>query len=131
MRAINRFPLMLAALALASCASPPATESDAPQTGQRSADAVPSSPDTPVSSDAPATSVPTEDPSMPQCDAAKAQFVVGQTYTDALATQAQTAAGAKIVRRLMPGQAVTMEFNDQRLNLETDASGRIIAARCG
>jgi hypothetical protein len=35
-----------------------------------------------------------------------------------------------MVRVLRPGQAVTMEFNAERLNLEVDATGRIVAARC-
>ncbi len=65
------------------------------------------------------------------CDATKAQFAVGQSYSGALAGRARQAAGAKIVRRLVPGQVVTMEFSPERLNLETDDKGIVIAARCG
>jgi hypothetical protein len=36
-----------------------------------------------------------------------------------------------MVRILRPGQMVTKEFDPERLNLEVDAAGRIIAARCG
>ncbi len=32
---------------------------------------------------------------------------------------------------LRPGQIITKEFNAQRLNLEVDANGRIVAVRCG
>ena len=65
------------------------------------------------------------------CDAAKAEFAVGQAYSDSLAEQARAAAGAKIVRRLVPGQMVTLEFSGERLNLDTDASGKVAAVRCG
>ena len=45
--------------------------------------------------------------------------------------EARKRAGAYMVRVLRPGQATTMEFNGERLNLEVDATGRIVAARCG
>jgi len=34
-------------------------------------------------------------------------------------------------RALKPGQAVTMEFNGARLNLDVDARGRVTSVRCG
>ncbi len=36
-----------------------------------------------------------------------------------------------MARILRPGQMVTKEYNAQRLNLEVDANGRIVAVRCG
>ena len=65
------------------------------------------------------------------CDAAKAQFAVGRAYSDALAEEARTAAGAARVRKLEPGKAYTMEFDERRLNLEVSASETVTAARCG
>ena len=65
------------------------------------------------------------------CDATKAQFAVGQAYSASLAEQARAAAGARIVRRLVPGQMVTLEFSAERLNLDTDDSGKVAAVRCG
>lgn len=65
------------------------------------------------------------------CEAAKAQFAVGESYSDTLAERARTAAAAATVRRLVPGQVVTMEFNGTRLNLDTDSAGRVTSARCG
>ena len=65
------------------------------------------------------------------CDATKAQFAVGQTYSETLAERAREAAGAKTVRKLVPGQVITMEFNGTRLNLDTDAAGKVTSARCG
>lgn len=35
------------------------------------------------------------------------------------------------VRVIAPGMAVTMDYSASRLNLETDASGRIIRFHCG
>jgi hypothetical protein len=36
-----------------------------------------------------------------------------------------------MARVLRPGQPTTREFNAERLNLEVDTTGRIVAARCG
>ena len=65
------------------------------------------------------------------CDAAKAQYAVGRPFSDALLDEARTRAGARIARTLRPGQAITMEYNLQRLNLELDANGQVTRARCG
>lgn len=65
------------------------------------------------------------------CDAAPAQFAVGQSYTDALAEQARGASGAKTVRKLMPGQAVTMEYRGDRLNIEVNEAGTVVRVLCG
>lgn len=77
-----------------------------------------------------ALETPPQEPEM-SCDAAKAQFAVGQAYGEALAERARAAAGATLVRALRPGQMVTTEFRGDRLNLEVDAGGKVIAARCG
>lgn len=65
------------------------------------------------------------------CDAAKAQSFVGERESPAIAEQARQKSGARTVRWLRPGQIVTMEYRDDRLNLELDAQGKIIAIRCG
>lgn len=65
------------------------------------------------------------------CDASKAQFAVGQQPGLALQDQARERSGARIVRTLRPGQMVTMEYSGERLNLELDASGKIVRVRCG
>lgn len=66
-----------------------------------------------------------------QCDATKAQFAVGESYSEALAERARKAAGASVVRKLVPGQVMTMEYSAGRLNLDTDAGGKVSSARCG
>jgi Peptidase inhibitor I78 family len=125
LRALGPVPLALAALALASCAPQPA---DNTASGQQSAAATAPA-DEPVRTDPPAAPATSEESAM--CDAAKAQFAVGQTYSDTLAAEAKAAAGAKVVRQLLPGQAVTMEFRGDRLNLETGEGGRVVSVRCG
>lgn len=70
-------------------------------------------------------------PNVSGCDAAGAQFAIGQQATASLAQEAQRRAGATRVRLLRPGQVVTMEFDGARLNLEVDAADRVLRARCG
>jgi hypothetical protein len=41
------------------------------------------------------------------------------------------AAGAQRFRWLRPGEVVTMEYDASRLNLEVDATGKVIRVRCG
>lgn len=65
------------------------------------------------------------------CNAAPAQSFVGQNSTAKVVEAARVSAGALMVRILRPGQMVTKEFDAQRLNLEVNAAGRIIAVRCG
>lgn len=65
------------------------------------------------------------------CDAAAAQFALGQSFGPALERELRTRSGASIVRWLSPGQAVTMEFNPARLNLTLDGRSRITKAACG
>lgn len=65
------------------------------------------------------------------CDADKARFAVGQSWSEALAEEARAKAGATIVRRMTPGHAYTMEFLSDRLNLRTDGSGAVASVSCG
>lgn len=65
------------------------------------------------------------------CDAAAAQFALGQSFGPALERDLRARSGASVVRWLSPGQAVTMEFNAARLNLTLDGRGRIVKAACG
>ena len=65
------------------------------------------------------------------CSAAGAQFAVGRSADATLVEQARQRSGAQIARVLRPGQAVTMEFNAQRLNLDINAASLVTRARCG
>jgi hypothetical protein len=68
---------------------------------------------------------------MGECNAQPAQSAVGQNSTATVVESARTRSGAHIARILRPGQMITKEFNAQRLNLEVDASGKVVAVRCG
>lgn len=65
------------------------------------------------------------------CDAAPAQFAVGQTQTAPLVEEVRQKSGALMARVLRPGQAVTMEFSGDRVNLVVDATNKVTAVRCG
>ncbi|MNR65322.1 Peptidase inhibitor I78 family protein [compost metagenome] len=56
---------------------------------------------------------------------------MGRTNTAKNLEQARQRSGAAMARVLHPGQITTREFNAERLNLEVDATGRIVAVRCG
>lgn len=66
-----------------------------------------------------------------RCDAAAAQFAVGQSFGPLLERDVRERSGASIVRWLSPGQAVTMEFNPARLNLTLDNRSRVTKVACG
>lgn len=65
------------------------------------------------------------------CNAQPAQFAVGQNSTASVVESARQRSGAQTARILRPGQIITKEYDTQRLNLEVDGNGRIMAAKCG
>ncbi|MFV0280321.1 MAG: I78 family peptidase inhibitor [Rhodoblastus sp.] len=65
------------------------------------------------------------------CEAGRASFVLGKTYSSELAEEARVAAGAASVRRMIAGRPYTMEFFGMRLNLHTDAQRVIQRITCG
>ena len=65
------------------------------------------------------------------CNAQPAQAAVGQSSTASVMESARARSGAHMARILRPGQMVTQEFDAQRLSLEVNSSGRIVAVRCG
>ena len=65
------------------------------------------------------------------CNADAAKYAIGRALDDALTAEVRTRAGAQRVRVVRPGQMVTMEFDEQRLTIEVDAAGKVVAARCG
>lgn len=65
------------------------------------------------------------------CDAAAVQDLVGQPYTEAVGKDAQARSKSKSMRLIRPGMAVTMDFRNDRLNIEVDDKSVITAIRCG
>lgn len=76
-------------------------------------------------------------PSLPppdDCGAAALQDKIGQPVTGTTATDAHVG-GVPIqsrgnVRIVAPGQAITMDFNPERLTIDTDSAGNLVSARC-
>lgn len=66
-----------------------------------------------------------------RCQAAGAQFVLGQTTEPRVVSEAIVGAGALRSRIIRPGDAVTQDVDPLRLNLEVDESNRIRRLRCG
>lgn len=66
-----------------------------------------------------------------RCDAGKAQSAVGQNASQDVVDKAVSDSGSSTARVIKPGQAVTMDFREDRLNIEVDAGNKVTAVRCG
>ena len=66
-----------------------------------------------------------------KCDAQPAQGLIGRPASAELAAEAQRLSGAEMVRWLQPGQAVTMEYRQGRLNIMLDKDNRVESINCG
>jgi hypothetical protein len=66
-----------------------------------------------------------------QCSADRLGNLVGQFATLSLVSRAKRRAGASQVRVLRPGQIVTMEFRNGRLNVNVDERNRVVRFNCG
>lgn len=115
-------PLLLS-LSLAACAPGPDEQTAATEQSQAAATAAAQ----------PAPTAATMPPPVSEsgCDDVQAQWLVGKPATEADVEQARKDAKAAVVRQLKPGQAVTMEFSAERLNVELDDKGVVTAVRCG
>lgn len=109
-------------LALCACQPPAPDEQEAVSAqAQRAAEAAA----TPAPGAAP------QAPPVGNCDATQAQTLVGQPLTEDATRQARQDTHARRVRVLKPGQAVTMEFDGERLNIDVDANDVVSGVRCG
>lgn len=90
-------------LLLAACASQPATQSSTD-----AADAAPAA-----------------------CNADAAQRYVGQPASEANVEAVRAATGSTLVRSLKPGQAATMDYRSERVNVLQDAAGNVERITCG
>ena len=57
--------------------------------------------------------------------------LAGKPATDALVADARRLSGAKLVRRIEPGMAVTMDYRVDRLNVHVDGRGDVERVSCG
>lgn len=65
------------------------------------------------------------------CSAAKAQALIGRQHSEALGKDALRRTGAKVIRLIRPGQAVTMDYRTDRLNIGVDERDKVIRITCG
>lgn len=111
-----RFPLALAGLLLVAACATPSSEPLAagPGAGATAPDiTAPATPEPPMT-----------------CQADKGQWAIGQIADEALVAKVQADTAAERVRVIKPGMAVTMDYREDRLNLEVDADNRVRAVRC-
>lgn len=85
----------------------------------------------PASAPAPAPLGRADAPVGGACHAEGARAAVGKGASAQVVEQARVAAGARMARVLHPGQIITKEFDGERLNLEVNAKGVVLAVRCG
>lgn len=70
-------------------------------------------------------------PGRARCDASGLGDMVGRTASTVTVQQAGRQSGARDTRVIGPGQPVTMDFREDRLNIEVDARNRIVRFNCG
>jgi membrane-bound lytic murein transglycosylase B len=113
-----RFPLALATLlALAACATPSSEPAAAADLGAPSA--AETAPTPPAA----------EEPVM-TCQADKGQWAIGQIADEALVAKVKADTASERVRVIRPGMAVTMDYREDRVNLDVDADNRVTGVRC-
>jgi hypothetical protein len=66
-----------------------------------------------------------------KCNAAPAQPLIGRQESLETGAEAQRLSGASRMRWIRPGQMVTMDYREDRLNIDLDDAGRITGLRCG
>ena len=65
------------------------------------------------------------------CDDTQAQWIIGKTPTEKDIEQAKNDSKSDAVRSLKPGDAATMDFNPNRLNIILDEKGAVASVNCG
>ncbi|MDH5832772.1 I78 family peptidase inhibitor [Luteimonas kalidii] len=65
------------------------------------------------------------------CNADAVQGLVGQEATEAVVTKATADSNSASVRVLRPGDAATMDFRQDRMNINLDDAGMIEKIGCG
>lgn len=65
------------------------------------------------------------------CSAEALADLAGQAATQELGSEALRRSGARALRWIRPGDAVTMDYRTDRLNVHLDAQGRVERFACG
>lgn len=66
-----------------------------------------------------------------QCDASKAQSAVGQTASPDVVDKVVKDSGSSTSRVLTPGQPMTMDYREDRVNIHIDGNNVITEVKCG
>lgn len=66
-----------------------------------------------------------------KCNASKGQAAVGQTATQSVVDKVIADTGSRTARVIKPGQAVTMDYRDERVNINVDSKNVITSIKCG
>lgn len=66
-----------------------------------------------------------------RCDAAPVAWAVGQSADESVMKKVWQQSGAGLIRPIAPGQAVTMDFRQDRINVHLDAGNTITRLDCG
>jgi hypothetical protein len=66
-----------------------------------------------------------------RCDASSLGNLVGRAATQELGAEALRRSGARMLRWIRPGDVVTMDYSEQRLNIHLDAQNRVDRFICG
>ncbi len=66
-----------------------------------------------------------------ECSATGLGNLVGRFATPSLVDRAKRRAGASVTRIIRPGQMVTMDYRNGRLNVDVDGRNRVQRFTCG
>ena len=136
------FAAVLPLLVAAGCSRDPdtnadaaATQSPATQAPAASTEAPQAIPPAPSAEGAPISVTPPPEMTQPtmtgSCDNQAVQAFVGRQGDAATTESARTASGADTVRVLKPGDAATMDYRADRLNIVLKDDGSIESLTCG
>ena len=65
------------------------------------------------------------------CDAAKARGLIGRAKSKALGAEALRLTGARALRWIPKVGVVTMDYREDRLNIQLDGRNRVATISCG
>ncbi|MCE7032301.1 hypothetical protein LY625_06650 [Lysobacter sp. GX 14042] len=65
------------------------------------------------------------------CNAEAARWAIGKAATSDIVEDARLATQSRDVRVIEPGQAVTLDYRVDRLNIDVNERGAITGVRCG
>lgn len=78
-----------------------------------------------------ATPIPPTNVSPSTCNAEAARWAIGRAPNADVVERARVETGSRNVRVLTPGMAATMDFQQDRLNIDVNERGAITGLRCG